>query len=172
MDTSSTESSRLFDDEDEELQTCKPNKLNTNFDITECSPDGNFLRYSQLLGEKSYIKVFKGQDTERGCEIAWKIVYLDGLPPEKIQAILGELQRCHQLVHANLIDFIHAWINLENKTLAVINELIVGNPLDCILQRMGRPKLCLIKNWCRGILKGLKYLHAQQPPIVHKHLKP
>ena len=28
-----------------------------------------------------------------------------------------------------------------------------------------------IKNWARQILRGLTYLHSQEPPIIHRDLK-
>lgn len=28
-----------------------------------------------------------------------------------------------------------------------------------------------IKNWARQILKGLNYLHSQNPPVIHRDLK-
>lgn len=28
-----------------------------------------------------------------------------------------------------------------------------------------------VKNWARQILRGLAYLHSQEPPIIHRDLK-
>jgi hypothetical protein len=46
MDTSSTESSRLFYDEDEDMEIENSKQIYDEFNIAESSPDGNFLRYN------------------------------------------------------------------------------------------------------------------------------
>ena len=33
------------------------------------------------------------------------------------------------------------------------------------------PRLKLVKLWCQEILKGLKYLHEHNPPIIHRDIK-
>lgn len=39
------------------------------------------------------------------------------------------------------------------------------------LRKLPTPSLKIIKRWARQILKGLQYLHAHAPPIIHRDIK-
>ena len=62
-----------------------------------------------------------------------------------------------------------AWTKEE---LVIISEIITGGSLKNYLSRLRQPRLKLIKQWCRGILTGLDYLHSQKAPIIHGDLTP
>lgn len=62
------------------------------------------------------------------------------------------------------------WTNINKEELVIISEIITGGSLKKYLLRLRQPRLKLIKQWCRGILSGLDYLHSQRQPIVHGDL--
>lgn len=82
------------------------------------------------------------------------------------------MKLCSALKHENLLHFVSAWGNPETDELVMITEIVTGGSLRQYLKKIGRPKLMVVKNWARDILKGLEYLHSQQPPIMHRDLKP
>lgn len=46
--------------------------------IVEESPKGRFLRFNEELGFGAYKTVYKGYDSDSGCEIAWNVIKLQG----------------------------------------------------------------------------------------------
>ena len=54
----------------------------------------------------------------------------------------------------------------------IINEIIGGASLETYMKKLGKPKLKVIKLWCRGILNGLEYLHKFTPPVICKYMRP
>ena len=67
--------------------------------------------------------------------------------------------------------FIAAWIDKETEKIHMITEMITGGSLRQYLKKVGKPKLKVVKNWCKEILQGLNYLHKYEPPIIHRDLK-
>jgi len=43
--------------------------------------------------------------------------------------------------------------------------------LKSYLKKIKYPRLRVIKGWCRELLLGIKYLHEQSPPIIHRDIK-
>jgi len=39
------------------------------------------------------------------------------------------------------------------------------------LSKIPKPKLKIVKHWCREILNGLNYLHTLDNPIIHRDIK-
>lgn len=65
-----------------------------------------------------------------------------------------------------------AWHNREREEVVFITEIMTGGSLKQYLKRIQNPHLRVIKQWCKGILEGLKYLHSTKPyPLIHRDLK-
>mmetsp|Transcript_33479 Transcript_33479/g.58657 ORF Transcript_33479/g.58657 Transcript_33479/m.58657 type:complete len:566 (-) Transcript_33479:74-1771(-) len=141
-------------------------------DIVEKSPKLRFIRFNEELGNGAYKRVYRGYDSHTGCEIAWNVIKVNGMPASERRRITEEINLIKTLKHPNIIHFISAWVNRAKEEVVFITEIVTGGSLKSYLKRIRYPKLKVIKLWCREILSGLEYLHSQKPnPIVHRDLK-
>ena len=122
------------------------------------------------MGKSAFKTINRALDSELGREVAWNTISLKNLTPAEMSNISKQLKINHQLKHKNIICMNTVWINRPKEELVIISEIITGGSLKKYLLRLRQPRLKLIKQWCRGILFGLDYLHSQKPPLVHGDL--
>eukprot|EP00477_Mikrocytos_mackini_P001878 GAHX01002040.1.p1 GENE.GAHX01002040.1~~GAHX01002040.1.p1 ORF type:complete len:451 (-),score=88.72 GAHX01002040.1:25-1377(-) len=138
----------------------------------EKSPDGRYIRYEQKIGKGAFKKVWKGFDTENGTEVAWNKINLGRFSAPVQQRIKTETEILESIQQENIIKFYHSWINPENELeINFITELVSYGALRDYIDKIGKVKTKVVKNWAYQILKGLQYLHSRSPPIAHRDLK-
>ena len=147
------------------------NSLDLERKVIEESPKGRFQRFEEELGSGSQKRVFLAYDTDTGCEVAWNSVLVDIKDSDSIQKIKVEIEILKPLKHPNIINFIYCFFNEENSEIVFITGLFSVGSLAQHLMEFKYPRLKLVKLWCQEILKGLKYLHEHNPPIIHRDIK-
>ncbi|RKP19856.1 kinase-like protein, partial [Rozella allomycis CSF55] len=142
--------------------------------ITATDPSGRFERTDILLGQGAFKRVYKAYDLENGVEVAWNQLTVENLNRRDAQQILSEIQILQSLRNENIINFYHSWIDVSEgkERIYFITELMTSGTLSSYVKRTkGAIKTRVIKQWCRQILNGLRYLHAKSPPIIHRDIK-
>lgn len=142
-------------------------------DVVERCPNNRFVRYNELHGRGASKTVYKGFDEVEGIEIAWNQVMLEDAmqSSEHLERVYSEVHFLKTLKHENIIKSYVSWVDDKNKTVNMITELFTSGSLRQYRKKHKSVDLKAIKNWARQILRGLTYLHSQEPPIIHRDLK-
>ncbi len=140
-------------------------------EIVEKSPGGRYLRFSEKLGSGAYKDVYRAYDTSEGIEVAWNVVNLTGVPKGERQYIVNEVRLLEKLNHSNIISFHGSWVNRELEQVIFVTEILSSGTLKSFINKVQVIRYKIAKRWAIQILKGLEYLHSQDPPIVHRDLK-
>ncbi|CAL5339877.1 unnamed protein product [Camellia sinensis] len=142
-------------------------------DYVEKDPRARYVRYNEILGKGAFKTVYKAFDEIDGIEVAWNRVKIDDVvqSPEHLEKLYSEVHLLKTLKHENIIKFYDSWIDDKKKTVNMITELFTSGSLRQYRKKHKSVDMKAIKNWARQILRGLDYLHCQNPPIIHRDLK-
>ncbi len=139
--------------------------------IVERSPGERYVRFSEKLGSGASKDVYRAYDTEEGIEVAWNVVHLAGVPKTERNRIVNEVRLLERLHHQNIISFHGSWINREQQQVNFVTEILSSGTLKSFINKVQVIRWKIAKRWARQILKGLEYLHSQDPPVIHRDLK-
>ncbi|KAJ1273804.1 hypothetical protein BS78_05G012700 [Paspalum vaginatum] len=139
----------------------------------ETDPTGRYGRFDELLGKGAMKSVYRGFDEERGVEVAWNQASLADVlrSPDAVQRMYSEVQLLRTLRHDAIIGFHASWVDVPRRTFNFITELFSSGTLRSYRLRYPRVSLRAVRSWARQILRGLAYLHAHDPPVIHRDLK-
>lgn len=171
--SNSTDSSRIrvpSVDESSHLQELLYSQEGNN-QIVERSPGERYVRFSEKLGSGASKDVFRAYDTEEGIEVAWNVVHLAGVPKNERNRIVNEVRLLEMLHHQNIISFHGSWINREQQQVNFVTEILSSGTLKSFINKVQLIRWKIAKRWAVQILKGLEYLHSQDPPVIHRDLK-
>ena len=143
----------------------------SNENIVERSPGGRYLRFQEKLGSGAYKDVYRAYDTIEGIEVAWNVVNLAGVPKAERARIVHEVRLLERLHHKNIISFHGSWVNREKEQVIFVTEILSSGTLKSFINKVQVIRWKIAKRWAIQILKGLEYLHSQDPPIIHRDLK-
>lgn len=157
-------------EEDEVMSVALPQTLQEST-IVEKSPAERYIRFKEKLGSGAYKDVYRAYDTIEGIEVAWNVVKLGGVPKAERVRIVNEVRLLERLHHPNIISFHGSWVNRETERVIFVTEILSSGTLKSFVQKVQLIRWRIFKRWAIQILKGLEYLHSQDPPIIHRDLK-
>lgn len=139
--------------------------------IVERSPGGRYVQLSEKLGSGASKEVYRAYDTQEGIEVAWNVVHLAGVPKSERSRIVNEVLLLERLHHQNIISFHGSWVNREKQQINFVTEILSSGTLQSFINKVQVIRWKIAKRWATQILKGLEYLHSQDPPVIHRDLK-
>ena len=139
--------------------------------IVERSPGGRYVRFMEKLGSGASKDVYRAYDTQEGIEVAWNVVTLSGVPRMERNRIINEVRLLERLHHQNIISFHGSWVNRERQEINFVTEILSSGTLKSFINKVQVIRWKIAKRWAVQILNGLAYLHAQDPPVIHRDLK-
>jgi WNK lysine deficient protein kinase len=140
-----------------------------NATIRESSPHGRYVKLDSRLGSGAYKDVWRAYDTNEGIEVAWNVVKLSRVPPSERKRIKTEVTLLRDIEHKNVIKYYNSWVDREKEQIIFITEIMSSGSLKDYLRKNPIIRWNAVKRWCRQILTGIEFLHANK--IIHRDIK-
>ena len=115
------------------------------------------------LGGGMFGAVYRGRWNDQA--VAIKLIY----NPEELGAFIREVELLKTLQHPNIVEFYHVCL-LPYPTLVM--ELVGGGDLHRVLLRKQLTSWPIVTRIALDVARGMAYMHQQQPPVIHRDLRP
>jgi formylglycine-generating enzyme required for sulfatase activity len=129
----------------------------------------NRYKIVSLLGRGGMGAVYRAIDLRFNSTVALKQTLMCG--DELARAFEREARLLNKLRHAALpvvSDFFR-----EDEGQFLVMQFIPGDDLATLLERSGHPfESEIVLEWADQLLRALGYLHAHEPPVIHRDIKP
>jgi serine/threonine-protein kinase len=137
----------------------------------------NRYRIEELLGQGGMGAVYRAYDTRLQQAVAIKenTMAVPGISPEVVEASRRQFERealmLARLRHPNLPRVSDHFVTPDGNQYLVM-DYIEGDDLAHIIARGGPLLEAQAIAWISQACNALEYLHTQQPPIIHRDIKP
>ncbi len=133
--------------------------------------DGKY-KIIEKIGQGGMSVVYLAINERANKTWAVKEVRRDGVQDYEVvrQGLLVETDLLKKLHHEGLPGI--ADVIEEENTLLIVMDYIEGSALDRILREQGPQPQEKVVEWGRQLCEVLGYLHAQNPPIIYRDMKP
>ncbi len=129
----------------------------------------NRYRVDRLIGQGGMGAVYKATDERLGHIVALKQMLVSD--PAMSKAFEREAKILAGLRHAGLPK-VTDYFTYNNEKFLVM-EFIEGKDLGEMLEQRGTPfPVDEVIGWAKQVLQTVEYLHRQNPPVIHRDIKP
>jgi serine/threonine protein kinase len=125
-------------------------------------------RVEKQLGKGGMGAVYLALDTVLQTKVAVKIN--QNPRQEGRDQFLQEARLLAGLRHPNLPRVIDYFVIEDSQYLVM--DFIPGDDLGTIVKREGKQEVDKVLYWAKQLGKALNYLHTQEPPVIHRDIKP
>eukprot|EP01062_Namystynia_karyoxenos_P075861 TRINITY_DN735_c0_g5_i1.p1 TRINITY_DN735_c0_g5~~TRINITY_DN735_c0_g5_i1.p1 ORF type:complete len:1293 (+),score=390.38 TRINITY_DN735_c0_g5_i1:102-3980(+) len=133
----------------------------------------SWRRSDRKLGQGTFGEVWLAMG-ESGDLAALKLLALPrdlGFTKERAREAVGEVELLDRLRDDNVVSYLGS--GLDGDHLVIVMEYLAGGSLEGLLQQFGGAlRVSAVQRYTKDILRGLHFLHTQDPPVVHRDLKP
>ena len=121
------------------------------------------------VGQGGMGAVYEAIDTRLGHHVALKQTLITD--PQYVHAFEREARLLAHLKHAHLPRVTDHFSDADGQFLVM--DFVLGEDLAALFQQHGGPfPLAQVLSWADQLLDALTYLHGQQPPVLHRDIKP
>lgn len=129
----------------------------------------------RFLGEGAFAEVYRVRHRYLGRQ-ALKLFKMAGLTAPEVEEMLGEAVLLSRIDHPNIVRVFDAnTLNIDGQVYGYFTmEHVAGGSLDRFWRSYGTQfiPVATVVDLIRQVCRGLAAAHGQDPPVIHRDIKP